>query len=447
MVRFVLALGLTSICACLSLPPAPSGQTPGAAGDTDAGDTSSVDVTEGDTEVALDVDAEPDAAEAEVPTVGDSGDSGDVGAITPPRVMELQLGGHSCALMKDRSVWCWGANDLQQMGRSSFALMLPPGPVQLPPVAELRVGAVNTCALTVEGQVWCWGSNGSKECGIPAPEEVGQPTLVPLGEDALHLDVGDTTACVILEGDRVACWGSRMTGDQWHPANGAPFKGHEPLEIEGFSADLPPEKLAVGTNTACVAAAEGRKIACFGSDFYQELGDGPGDGSSPSAAVIWTAEGEERVLDLDGGRDHFCAVIGEGGSGEVWCWGENYSGQAGQSDYDSQVSAPTPLAVQPQDPVLRIGAGLWFTCARTIVGQVECWGENKWSNLGIVGAKTYTPKQVPELVAEDVSVGVTFVCALRPDGEVVCWGDGSQGNLGGGVSIPNTTEPQTVVFQ
>jgi hypothetical protein len=98
-----------------------------------------------------------------------------------PTVVELQSGmTHACALDRQGAVWCWGQNEVRQLG---FKMRLPPptyeeAPARVPqpptrvlglphPTADLGVGALHTCAAPTTGAVFCWGYNAEGQLGSP----------------------------------------------------------------------------------------------------------------------------------------------------------------------------------------------------------------------------------------------------------------------------------------
>ncbi|MBU1068960.1 hypothetical protein KJ975_05245 [Myxococcota bacterium] len=83
-------------------------------------------------------------------------------------------GDNACALLEDRSVWCWGDNALQQLGRDTPAVSVDPLRVEAlgATVTRLAAGQDFYCAVTLANQLWCWGRNagfaeGSQRVGLP----------------------------------------------------------------------------------------------------------------------------------------------------------------------------------------------------------------------------------------------------------------------------------------
>jgi len=133
---------------------------------------------------------------------------------------------------------------------------------------------------------------------------------------------------------------------------------------------------------------------------------------------------------VDGGRDHHCALIGDG---IVRCWGEgSLVGQAGAAD------ASLPVTVDGIDNAIDISARKHTTCAALADGTVRCWGI-----LPISGAAAITPVAIVGISdAVSVAVGDEHGCAALATGKVRCWGANSHGQLG-----DDTTDPSDVAVE
>ena len=91
-------------------------------------------------------------------------------ATTPQRVSSLpvsvsQSSGyeHSCAVAADGSTRCWGCNYLGQLGNgttnSGCAANLPVVVTGTATAATIAAGANHTCAVLSDGSMSCWGYN------------------------------------------------------------------------------------------------------------------------------------------------------------------------------------------------------------------------------------------------------------------------------------------------
>jgi alpha-tubulin suppressor-like RCC1 family protein len=67
---------------------------------------------------------------------------------------------HTCALLKDHFVVCWGSNEFGQLGTGNERNSLVPAPVKrLEGVISITTGGSHTCALLADRTVECWGYN------------------------------------------------------------------------------------------------------------------------------------------------------------------------------------------------------------------------------------------------------------------------------------------------
>lgn len=80
---------------------------------------------------------------------------------------------HTCALLRDRSVRCWGRNNMGQLGNGNTASVLDPSSrsssVNLDGAGsgalQVSAGDEFTCAVLVDRSVRCWGSGANGKLG------------------------------------------------------------------------------------------------------------------------------------------------------------------------------------------------------------------------------------------------------------------------------------------
>jgi alpha-tubulin suppressor-like RCC1 family protein len=99
--------------------------------------------------------------------------------VGPPAAVAIASGGdHSCALTGDGHVWCWGANEVGQLGKGQASPSSAPAEVAgLGNVSAIAAGANHSCALRTDGSVWCWGGNHSGQLGDGVVLQMSTPQL------------------------------------------------------------------------------------------------------------------------------------------------------------------------------------------------------------------------------------------------------------------------------
>ena len=346
--------------------------------------------------------------------IGDGGNTGSIAtafnnapavAFAGPAASVVAGGRHSCALKTDGTVWCWGKNDYGQLGQpiSTAANGTPTQVAGLSGVTSVSAGEVATCAAKTDGTVWCWGADGLGQLGVPT---AGLPTIV-ITDPVTGLPTGQL--------------------DPYSPT---------PKQVVGLTGVI---AVDAGDNFACALKTDG-SVACWGDNGNGQLGRGTAGDSSTTAATV---DGLDRVAGLTSGRAHACA---RKTSGTVFCWGANDSGQLGTGDGSPHW---TPEVLPTLGSVTSIAASEDTTCGVRATGQAVCWGSNTHGQLGN-GTKTNaeTPVNVVGLQAAAVVIapGWNHTCALLVDQRVTCWGADDRGQLANGqpAGSPDSATPIVV---
>ncbi len=252
---------------------------------------------------------------------------------------------HSCGIRDEgaagRTLWCWGKNDGGQVGDGTSGTGTDKDqPVQVgtgSDWAAVRLGSGFTCGIRDDGidrTLWCWGANYLGQLGIGssgAGTNESSPVRVGTAADWASLSTGFFHSCGIRnEGsDRTLwCWGSSNHGQLGTGSSGPSVMETSPVQI-GSDGDW--SGVSTGVYTTCAVRDDGqtRTLWCWGSNDDGALGIGSGYAISSSPVQTGTADG---LTFLDAGGQKTCAVMQDGADKTLWCWGRNQYGQLGDGE-------------------------------------------------------------------------------------------------------------------
>ena len=348
---------------------------------------------------------------------------------------------HTCAVVADGDVRCWGDNEQGEIGTGN-AHADPPADALTPvgvsgldrPATDVAAGGEHTCALLDDGSIACWGDNAEGQLGIgtlDSPQPQPQP-VSDLAGPATAVDTGPHHTCARLADRTVQCWGADGSGQL---GNGRTAAVRSPVQVDGLTSGA--TALSAG-QTGCVVV-DG-VLSCWGRGDTGALGDGGWlDASTPAPATGLAGD----VVSVSTGGGHTCAVTAVSATVStdraLQCWGENANGELGNG---TTTASATPVEVTGlTSGAGAVSAGSGFTCALRSTGAVMCWGDNGSGQLGNgTTIASATPVQVSGLVhgATAVSAGGSFACAVLGDGSVSCWGANADGQLGNGSTSPSS---------
>jgi len=85
----------------------------------------------------------------------------------------------SCGVTTDDRAYCWGANQVGQLGDGTTADRLTPGPVAgNHRFLHVSTGVAHACGLTIANRVYCWGYNQFGRLGDSTSTTRLRPTLM-----------------------------------------------------------------------------------------------------------------------------------------------------------------------------------------------------------------------------------------------------------------------------
>jgi alpha-tubulin suppressor-like RCC1 family protein len=393
-------------------------------------------------------------------SVGDGGLADALGDGAPPVCTTstcatyISAGGnHTCAVMGDNTVKCWGENGSGQCGPNADGGLQPVVVSGIGPALQVHSGVASTCALLNDKSVWCWGSNQFGQLGgaggsiEPDGALVGSamPVEVLSNGSASDLVVGTNHACALpLDTDAaVECWGRNNFG-QAGVVDAAVVVTPTPVALGNVLG------LNAGAAETCFHRSSPPLAECIGENAEGQLGQG--DGAIDSLPHPFPVPVD---LPDSGGISGFVHSSGfDMGlifrTGELAMWGADDVGQLGLL-IDSGEPQPVPTIIG-LDLVSGVALGQSASCVFRSDAQntVWCWGSTAYGQTGntqVNGPVQYAPAQVSNLSGVvRITAGTNHFCVGLPGGAVECWGSNNLGQLGRPTKKAYDATPELVQF-
>lgn len=279
-------------------------------------------------------------------------------------------------------------------------------------------GEAGSGGLTTSSGVGAGGSSsgtGGAGGGGSAP----QPTILSVGLHVPEVDfIMDNVVCVARRDEPACCWGGSLSGQL---GGGAATASYWATPVAELGADVP--QIEPGQWFTCARTGAG-EVYCWGASWTGALGLGDLGPAMPDVLHPGKLDGIQGAAGLTVGLTS-CAWTA---SGDLFCWGPNGSGQAGDGTTEGPVLSPVKVAGLP--PVVSAVSRAEITCALTAEEHVYCWGVNTWGQIGVDTGSPVEPSPVliPSLVGVvRIAASDTHRCALDSAGAVSCWGEGFGG--------------------
>lgn len=198
---------------------------------------------------------------------------------------------HACAVLNSGDLQCWGRNDWGQLGLEDtehrgddpdeVGAMSPIDLGSGRSAIEISSGSQHSCALLDNDEVKCWGQGFWGNLGLERIASEGdEPGEMGDGLDALDLgeakpvglSSGDRHSCALFDDGGVRCWGypwALGVGDTQGRGHipGTMGDGLERVELAGLAV----QGVYSASDYTCAILAEGR-AQCWGFNNYGQLG-------------------------------------------------------------------------------------------------------------------------------------------------------------------------------
>ncbi len=293
---------------------------------------------------------------------------------------------HTCALLDNGVVRCWGLGNAGQLGYGNIdSVGINDTPAAVGDVdvggtvTQIDAGEAHTCAVLDTGAVRCWGNGGQGRLGYGNTITIGDDETpasagdVNVGGTVTQIVVGEVHTCALLDTGDVRCWGAGILG-----YGDATIIGDDetPASAGNVNVGGTATQIAAGGRHTCALLDTG-DVRCWGLGTIGRLGYGNttniGDNESP--ASVGNVDVGGTVTQIVAGREHTCALLD---TGDVRCWGLGAFGRLGYGNTNNIGDDETPASagnVNVGGTVTQIDVGELHTCALLDTDNLRCWGE------------------------------------------------------------------------
>lgn len=352
--------------------------------------------------------------------VGQIGNGTKTDQSTPVKVLSNVVsvdleGYYSGAITSNGDLYCWG-NIFEQYSADTEWVEDQITPIKmLDDVVFFDAGPWFHCgAITSNGDLYCWGANLYGQIGNGGTEN--QFTPVKVLSDVVSVRIGFENSAAITSNGDLYCWGHNNVGQI---GNGTTKDQFTPVKV---LSDVVSVELSATHNAAITSNGD---LYCWGYSHYGEIGDGSQETRRTKPIKILSD-----VVSVKLGDHNTAAIVS---NGDLYCWGRNQYGQIGNGTYTNQI---TPTKVFGN--VVSVSEISFYTCVVTSSGDLYCWGRNQYGQIGNGDTNDQT---IPVKVLNNV-VSVKahdHICAITSNGDLYCWGENNHGQVGNGTYVNQTT--------
>jgi alpha-tubulin suppressor-like RCC1 family protein len=178
-------------------------------------------------------------------------------------------GSHTCGMRASGTLWCWGSNTYGQLGDGTTTPRTVP--TQIGTAADWSAISTSrghhSCGLRGTGSLWCWGRNNVGQLGDDTTTERHSPTQIFVATDWIAISAGEVHTCGLRGTGTLRCWGSNVYGQV---GDGTTTNRLRPTQI-GTATDW--RTVSAGTFHTCALRGTGSTSWCWGRNHFGQLGD------------------------------------------------------------------------------------------------------------------------------------------------------------------------------
>jgi alpha-tubulin suppressor-like RCC1 family protein len=298
---------------------------------------------------------------------------------------------HTCAILDNNTVKCWGAALFGQLGSGNTTSRgdnagemgdtLPTVSLGTGRTAKaIAAGLNHTCVILDNDAVKCWGDNFKGQLGLNSTATIGDgPGEMGDSLPAVNLGSGGTIGGLFLglghscawfnqsapASDRILCWGLNNYGQLGHGdtiarGDNAGEMASLPLTLVHSGTPNRTDVIAAGAGRYhnCVVllnpggdGGAGRRLKCWGLNQNGQLGLGDvnnrGDVAGEMGGSLPVVNVSPLTTDVRGSSDSTCVLSNQDTGSGIQCFGYGGTGLPGQGNVNSIGDQPSEMPPAP----------------------------------------------------------------------------------------------------
>ncbi len=402
---------------------------------------------------------------------------------TSDTIIDLVAGdSHKCVVFNTGKIKCFGDANYGQLGyestddlggsTSTMGLALPYVDLGTSrTVKKLSLGSEFSCAILDNDLVKCWGRGGAGRTGLELTSAIGDEPLemgdnlnyidLGTGHTAKDISLGSSHACVILDDDRVKCWGDANYGKlgygNTNDLGGSTGDMGDSLPYVDLGTGRTAKKIFAGHSSTC-AILDNDDTKCWGNSSQGQLARGStssrGDGANEMGDNLAAIDlGASRyAIDINHGEGSTCFLLDDF---NVRCFGGSKFGRFANGS--SEDIGDNAGEVGDGVSISSFGTGRTVKtlsssapnskhfCYILDNDDLKCFGTNYNGQLGLgnhsvgdepaeMGSNLKALNLGSGVRAKDLTVGNYHACIQTTDDKLKCWGQGTKGQTGYGTN-------------